>query len=93
MGREKTGEDLLGSINEHTSVDQFELLFSQLSNHVSWFKAEQNLDDAGLSKLIASIRKAIEIKIQELPNAVEVKRRFEDALEKARKAGGPSMIN
>jgi hypothetical protein len=93
MGREKTGEELLSSIDEHTTIEQFELLFSQLCNHLSWFRAEQNLSEIELDRLLSSIWEAIQIKIQSSRDPIPVKRRFEDAFENMRKAGGPSTIN
>jgi hypothetical protein len=93
MGRERTGEELLSSINKHTTVEEFELLFSQLCNHVSWFRVEQNLSDTELNRLLSRIWEAIQIKIEGVPNPVQVKQRFEEAFENFRRAGGPSTIN
>jgi hypothetical protein len=93
MGREKTGEELLSSINEHTTVEEFELLFTQLCNHVSWFKVEQSLSDTELNRLLSRIWEAIQIKIEGVRDPVQVKQRFEEAFENVSRAGDPPTIS
>jgi hypothetical protein len=91
MAREKTGEELLNSINDNTSAEDFELLFAHLSNHISWFKADRGLSDAEVG--LDCVWKAIQIKIENVRDPGQLKRRFEEALEKMRNAGGPITFN
>jgi hypothetical protein len=93
MAGEKTGEELLSSINDNTTAEEFELLFTQLSNHISWFKAEQHLSDAELGRLLDDVWEAIQIKIDSVRNPVRLRQRFEEALQNMRKTGGPISIN
>jgi hypothetical protein len=93
MAGEKTGEELLSSINDNTTAEEFELLFTQLSNHISWFKAEQHLSDAELGRLLDDVWEATQIRINGVRNPARLRRRFEEALHKMRKTGGPISIN
>jgi hypothetical protein len=93
MAREKSGEELLSSINEDTTAEEFELLFTHSSNHISGFQAEQSLSGAELGRLLDSVWEAIQIKIDGVRDPVQLRRRFEDALENMRRAGGPIRLN
>ena len=89
---QKTGEELICSIREDTTIEEFEILFAQLCNHVSWFKAEQNLTDEELDTLLSHIWKAIHDRIGGLRDPDLVKCRFEKAFENLRRVGGPPTI-
>jgi hypothetical protein len=93
MVRKKTGEELLDSINDGTTAEEFELLFTHLSNHISGFRAEQNLSDEQLGRLLDRVWEAIHFKIDSSRNPVQLRARLEEALQNMPKTGGPLSIN
>jgi hypothetical protein len=86
---EMTGEELICSITEHATVEELELFFIRLSNHVGSFRAERKLTDQQLERLLDHIKTAIHDRIGSLRDPDAVKRRFHQAFDNLRKIGGP----